>query len=332
MSATGRPEREYRSAQREGGPLTRAVVFAYHNVGVRCLRLLLSEGVDVPLVITHRDDPDETIWYDSVAATAAEHDVAVLVPEDPNTPEVAAAVRAAAPDFLFSFYYRRMLKAPLLAAARQGALNMHGSLLPRYRGRAPVNWAVLHGERETGATLHYMTEKPDRGDIVAQTAVPILPDDTAREVFDKVTVAAEMTLAAALPALVAGTAPRRAQDLALGAYFGGRKPADGVVDWMLPAQRIHDLVRAVAPPYPGAMTTVGGVAARVLRTRVADPAESPTLAPTLAIVDGRLFAHCGGGGSLRVLELELAGRPADAAAVRERFGAAPVPLGGTVEC
>ena len=85
-----------------------------------------------------------------------------------------------------------MLGAPLLALPRRGALNMHGSLLPKYRGRAPVNWAVLHGERETGASLHYMAVKPDAGDLVAQTAVPILPDDTAREVFDKVTVAAEM--------------------------------------------------------------------------------------------------------------------------------------------
>ena len=108
---------------------------------------------------------------------------------------------------------------------------MHGSLLPKYRGRAPVNWAVLHGERETGATLHYMTEKPDAGDIVAQTAVPILPDDTAREVFDKVTVAAEIALDGALPALVAGTAPRTPQDLAQGRYFGGRRPEDGVIDW-----------------------------------------------------------------------------------------------------
>ena len=104
---------------------------------------------------------------------------------------------------------------------------MHGSLLPRYRGRAPVNWAVLHGERETGATLHYMTEKPDAGDIVAQSAVPILPDDTAREVFDKVTVAAEIALDGVLPALIAGTAPRVPQDLAAGVYFGGRRPEDG---------------------------------------------------------------------------------------------------------
>ncbi len=184
---------------------------------------------------------------------------------------------------------------------------MHGSLLPRYRGRAPVNWAVLFGERETGATLHYMTEKPDAGDIVAQTAVPILPDDTAREVFDKVTLAAEMTLDRALPALIAGTAPRLPQDLAQGSYFGGRTPADGTIDWNRDAATIHNLVRAVAPPYPGALTTVGGHGARVLRTRVADPATSRTLAPALEARDGRLLAHCGGGGTLHVLSLEIDG-------------------------
>jgi methionyl-tRNA formyltransferase len=111
---------------------------------------------------------------------------------------------------------------------------MHGSLLPRYRGRAPVNWAVLHGERETGATLHYMTEKPDAGDIVAQTTVPILPDDTAREVFDKVTLAAEITLDSALPALRGDRA--RIHKAAQASCFGGRKPEDGTIDWFRPAK------------------------------------------------------------------------------------------------
>ena len=173
--------------------MTCAVVFAYHNVGVRCLKVLLAHGVEIPLVVTHVDTPGETIWFESVAATAAEYGVAVLTPTDPNAAEIVAHVAECRPDFLFSFYYRSMLKAPLLALARHGALNMHGSLLPQYRGRAPVNWAIIRGETETGATLHYMTEKPDDGDIVAQTAVPILPDDTAKEVFDKVTVAAELT-------------------------------------------------------------------------------------------------------------------------------------------
>src|SRR5262249_30275565 len=138
----------------------RAVVFAYHNVGVRCLKVLLAHGINVPLVVTHPDDPRETRWFDSVSATAAECGIAPIAPDDPNASDVVARVGALAPDLLFSFYYRRMLGAPLLALARRGALNVHGSLLPKYRGRAPVNWAVLHGERETGATLHYMAAKP----------------------------------------------------------------------------------------------------------------------------------------------------------------------------
>ena len=308
--------------------MTRAVVFAYHKVGVRCLKVLLAHGIEVPLVVTHADSAGETIWFDSVAAAAAEHDIAATWPDDPNTPEAAARIAALKPDFLFSFYYRRILQAPLLAVPARGALNMHGSLLPKYRGRSPVNWAVLHGERETGATLHYMTEKPDAGDLVAQMAVPILPDDTAQEVFDKVAVAAEVALDGVLPSLVAGAAPRTRQDQALGSYFGGRRPDDGIIDWARDVVTIHNLVRAVAPPYPGAFTTVGGVPARLLRTRVQDLATARTLTPTLRAHGGRIEAHCGGGGTLRVLSLEIDGVAATAEAVTGRFGAAPVPLGG----
>jgi methionyl-tRNA formyltransferase len=305
----------------------RAVVFAYHNVGVRCLKVLLAHGVDVPLVVTHEDGPDEAIWFGSVAGAAAEQRIAVVAPDDPNTPEFVARIAALEPDFLFSFYYRRMLKAPLLALPARGALNLHGSLLPKYRGRSPVNWAVLHGERETGATLHYMTVKPDAGDIVAQMAVPILPDDTAREVFDKVTVAAEIALDGVLPALVAGIAPRRPQDAAHAGFFGGRRPEDGVIDWTRDAVTIHNLVRAVAPPYPGAFTTVGGAPARVLRTRVLDPAAPPGSAPTVAVRDGHAVAHCGGGGTLEVLAIEIDGVAATPAALGARLGAAPMALG-----
>ncbi len=304
-----------------------AVVFAYHNVGVRCLLTLLAHGVRVPLVVTHADSPGETIWFDSVAATAAERAIPVIAPDDPGAPEIVRRIAALQPDFIFSFYYRRMLKPALLALPSRGALNMHGSLLPFYRGRAPVNWAVLHGERTTGATLHYMAEKPDSGDIVAQAAVPILPDDTAREVFDKVTVAAETTLDAVLPALLAGTAPRHPQDLRAGSYFGGRGPDDGIIDWNKDAAAIHNLARAVAPPFPGAFTSVGGHRARVLRTRIVDATAAPTLAPSLSLHDGTLIAHCGGGGRLAILALEIDGQAVDAAQFAQRFGAAPVALG-----
>jgi methionyl-tRNA formyltransferase len=300
---------------------SRVVVFAYHNVGVRCLKTLLAHGIEVPLVVTHQDDPAETRWFGSVADTAADYGIATIAPPDPNAAEVIARIEACRPDFLFSFYYRAMLKAPLLALPPRGALNMHGSLLPKFRGRAPVNWAIIHGETETGATLHYMTEKPDNGDIVAQTAVPILPDDTAREVLDKVTVAAEMSLHDALPALLAGTARRTPQDLSRGGYFGGRKPEDGTIDWAKSATEIHNLVRAVAPPYPGARTMLDDRPARILRTRVLDAA-SPSRMPSLAVERGQLLAHCGGGGTLLILALEIEGATVAASAL----GGAPLRL------
>ena len=304
-----------------------AVVFAYHEVGARCLRVLLAHGIDVPLIVTHADDPRENIWFERVADVAAKNALHAITPTDPNMSEVIARVAACAPDFLFSFYYRSMLKPALLALPRRGALNMHGSLLPKYRGRAPVNWAVLHGERHTGATLHYMTDRPDAGDIVAQQAVPILPDDTAADVLRKVAVAAEIALDAALPALIAGTAPRIAQDLTQGSYFGGRTPEDGRIDWSRPARLIHDLVRAVAPPYPGAMTMIAGVPARILATRVIDDSASAAREPAIEVRDGRITVRCGGGGILAISALELDGAPVDAANVLARFECATVPLG-----
>jgi methionyl-tRNA formyltransferase len=293
--------------------MTRSVVFAYHNVGVRCLKVLLAHGVDVALVVTHRDNPNEEIWFDSVAGAAADYGLPVMTPEDPNAAEVIEQITAAAPDFLFSFYYRLMLKSPLLGLAKQGAYNMHGSLLPKYRGRVPVNWAVLRGERETGATLHRMVEKPDAGDVVAQQSVPILPDDTAKEVFDKVTLAAEICLDRALPGLLAGTAPHTPQDLSQGAYFGGRKPEDGRIDWSRPASEIHNLVRAVAPPYPGAFSATAGGRLRVLRTLTA--AARAVSVPTLFSAAGELYAGCGDGRVLRLLAAELDDRPLTAASL-----------------
>lgn len=281
----------------------RAVVFAYHNVGVRCLQVLLARGVEVALVVTHADNPAEAIWFDSVAAFCDERGIACIMPDEPAAPELFVQVRAAAPDYLFSFYYRHMLPAALLALAPRGAYNMHGSLLPKYRGRVPVNWAILHGETETGATLHEMTARPDAGAIIAQVPVPILPDDTAYEVFGKVTVAAEQALWQVLPALLAGSAARMPNELGSGSYFGGRTPADGRIDWRQPAQAIYNLHRAVAPPYPGAWTVIGKETYTIGKARLeAQPARAlpPGLAPGLAVVDGRIL---GIGGDGRVLHI-----------------------------
>ncbi len=298
--------------------MSRAVVFAYHNVGVRCLSVLLAHGVDVALVVTHRDNPAENIWFDSVAELAALHGIPTITPDNPNTPEVVNQIRALQPDFFFSFYYREMLGRELLAIPKRGALNMHGSLLPKYRGRVPVNWAIIRGETETGSTLHYMTEKPDNGDIVAQQAVPILPDDTALQVFQKVTVAAEMALNACLPDLLVGRAQAVKQDLSKGAYFGGRKAADGVIDWSQSAQEIHNLVRAVAPPYPGATTQMMGLPMRILQTLVTQCTAAGEK-PAFYVKEDKAYAICGQG-VLRVVQFELDGRVMSAAEFSARFG------------
>jgi len=294
----------------------RAVVFAYHNVGVRCIKVLLARGVDVALVVTHEDNPAETIWFESVADLCREHRIPFIAPDDPQSPELSARIRAARPDFIFSFYYRHMLPAELLALAAHGAYNMHGSLLPKYRGRVPINWAVLHGETQTGATLHEMAAKPDAGAIVAQTAVPILPDDTAYEVFGKVVVAAEQTLWNALPAMLSGRTPKLPNDLSKGSYFGGRKPEDGRIDWTQPAQAVYNLHRAVAPPYPGAWTMIAGKTVVIGKARLSG-SPKPDLPQGLAVVDNRMFGICGDGRALLIHELLADGKPVSPAELQK---------------
>ena len=233
------------------------VVCAYHNVGYRCLEELLRQGADVRIVFTHEDSPTEEIWFASVRELAADNGIP-YVTTDINLPENVARLTEIAPDFLLSFYYRNMIKPQVLELARHGALNLHGSYLPKYRGRVPVNWAVINGETETGATLHYMVEKPDAGDIVDRERVAIDFTDTAFDVFNKVTDAAVSVISRAWPQLRTGTAPRIPMDLKAGNYCGGRKPEDGRIDWTRSAVQIYNLVRGVTHPYPGAFTHLDG--------------------------------------------------------------------------
>ena len=289
--------------------MTRAVVFAYSEVGVRCVRELLRQDVEIPLLFTHADDPGESRWFGSVRKLGQAHGLRVEMPDTPNTPEWIDAARVLAPDFLFSFYYRHMLDKAWLQVPRRGALNMHGSLLPRYRGRAPVHWAILKGESVTGASLHYMLEKPDAGALVDQQSVPILENDTALDVSLKVADAAEQVLRRSLPALVAGNAAATPLDLERGSYFGRRRPEDGRIDWRCTARAVHDLVRAVAPPFPGAFTEVNGCRLAVLETRVdARPVKYPAGAPCLYAEGGEWFADCMDGRRLRILRLAIDGQ------------------------
>ncbi|MRW89304.1 formyltransferase [Duganella sp. FT80W] len=303
-------------------PRRRAVVFGYHNVGVRCLKVLLAAGVEVALVVTHEDSASENIWFESVITLCQAEGIPYITPADAKSPELLAQVQALRPDLMFSFYYRHMLPAELLAVAP--AFNMHGSLLPEFRGRAPVNWAVLHGATVTGATLHEMTVKPDAGAIVSQMEVPILPDDTAHEVFGKVQVAAEQALWRVLPSLLDNSAPRLHNDLSKGGYFGGRKPEDGRIDWSQPGQQVYNLHRAVAPPYPGAFTDLDGVRYVIQRARLNGNfgnVVSLSLPPGLAVVDNCIFGVCGDGRMLTISSLTADGEPITAEQLHTRLAA-----------
>jgi methionyl-tRNA formyltransferase len=281
-----------------------AVVFAYHDVGVNCLEALLSAGIQIDLVVTHQDDPHENIWFGSVAKLCIDQNIPYVTPSANELVNLIPKFQTLAPDYIFSFYYRHMIPAPILGCAKIAALNMHGSLLPKYRGRAPVNWAILHGEQETGATLHVMEIKPDAGDIVGQAAVSIGPDENATDVFGKVSGAAVTVIQQVLPELMQGRVPRKLNELHKGSYFGGRKPADGQIHWHQTAQQIHNLVRAVAPPYPGAFTDHQGATMIVARTSLKGllPSSLNLGITGIQVVDNRVFGICGDHQAVEILE------------------------------
>ena len=235
----------------------KTIVLAYHNIGCTGIKALLRNGFDIAAVFTHKDDPKENIWFDSVAELAARENIPVYAPEDINHPLWVQKIRDLAPRMIFSFYYRRLVRAPILDIPSQGSLNLHGSLLPKYRGKCPINWVLVNGEKETGVTLHHMTTRPDDGDIVGQVRIEIAKDDTAHSLHGKAATAAAEMLDEILPELRTGKAPRIPQEQAQASYFGGRTPADGEIDWAMPAVKIRNLVRAVTRPFPGAFSHMG---------------------------------------------------------------------------
>jgi len=282
----------------------RILVFAYHDVGFECLDVLLRRRDDIIAVITHEDNPQEQIWFRSVADLARINDIPVYTPGSVNTPDWASRIQGWNPAIIFSFYYRNMIQEDILNIPRLGSFNMHGSLLPRYRGRAPINWAVLHGEKETGVTLHHMVKRADAGDIVDQKTVPIAQEDTAHDVFRKAVKAARLVLERQIDGLLNGTAPRRKQDESRATYFGGRRPEDGRIDWTQGAETIYNLIRAVTHPYPGAFTVSGGQKLFVWRARpVKGTEEKPG-----KVVSLNPLRVATGSGSLEIITLQWSGK------------------------
>jgi methionyl-tRNA formyltransferase len=293
----------------------RIIFLGYHNIGYACLEALIERchelGDEIVAVVTHADDPKENIWFASVRQLAFDNFLPVYQPADPNDPVFVAAMQALQPDFLFSCYYRHMLKQPVLDLPRLGALNLHGSLLPRYRGRCPVNWVLVHGETETGVTLHYMVAKADQGDIVGFKRVPITFEDTALTLSAKMTAAAAELIREAYPLLRAGTAPRLTQDHARASYYGGRTPQDGLIDWRHSALNTYNLVRAVTHPYPGAFTFFQGQklliwAGQITAAPVAGPVEPGQVT---AAVPGEGLLVATGAGHFLITQAQWEGEP-----------------------
>jgi methionyl-tRNA formyltransferase len=212
-----------------------------------------------------------------------------------------------------------MISAKILGLAPLGAFNLHGSLLPKYRGRAPINWAVLHGEPRIGMTLHRMVRAPDAGAIVDQEGVGIGPRDTAEQAFRKVLPCARHVLERQIDALLAGTAKETPQDDSQATYFGGRKPEDGRIAWTQTSRQIFNLIRAVTDPYPGAFTDLGPARLMVwwaepdspaTRGRRGRPGEILSLAPLVVAT---------GDGALELTRTEWRGAPVPTLLVGQRL-------------
>lgn len=271
----------------------KCVVFAYHNIGCAGVEALLKNGYEISAIFTHKDNPQENIWFDSVAELGCRYGIPVYAPESVNHPIWTGRIKSMAPDMLFSFYFREMLSDEILSLPKFGAVNLHGSLLPKYRGRVPLNWALINGEKEAGVTLHYMTSRADAGDIIDQEAFAITDRDDIKSVFAKAVNAAEVVLARSLPRLAAGTAERRPQNSAEATKFPGRKPADGEIFWSNSAESIRNLVRAVTRPYPGAFTFMGDRKAYIWEAELVS--DAPKGAPGTILSTDPLVIACGEG-------------------------------------
>jgi methionyl-tRNA formyltransferase len=297
----------------------RILFFGYSEVGHDCLSLLLERGDNVVALITHEDSPGEKIWFKTPAAAAQAKGIPVHAPEKAGAPEWLGRIEAMRPDLILSVYYRNMIGGKILGLAPLGAFNMHGSLLPKYRGRAPINWAVLNGEPRIGMTLHRMVREADAGAIVDQDGVDIGPRDTAEQAFRKVLPCARRVLARQIDALLAGTARETPQDPSQATYFGGRKPDDGRIDWTKTSRQVFNLIRAVTDPYPGAFTEVGPASLMVWWAEPDSPAARGKSGRPGEVISASPLVVATADGALELTKTEWRGSPAVALAAGQQL-------------
>ena len=233
----------------------RILFLGNHTLGVKTLATL-SGRATVAGVVAHPPDAEDGVRYESVYQFASRRGWPVIRGRGKDE-AVAQFINMAKPDFLWITDYRFLIPSSVIALAAKGAVNLHPSLLPRYRGRAPINWAILNGERELGLTAHFVDEGMDTGPIIAQYRFALSEDQDAGDALEILYPLYQRITREVLGHLHSASVPSRLQDHRLASVFPARKPGDGLIDWKQPAKKIRDLIRAVAHPYPGAFTFWG---------------------------------------------------------------------------
>jgi len=286
----------------------KVAVFAYHNMGIAGLNALVRAGYRIAWIVSHEDDPAENCWFSSVREWGKERRIPVECPADISNKNWEKRIGDLQPEMIFSFYYRHMIPEKILRIPPRGAYNLHGSLLPDYRGRCPVNWVLVNGETQTGVTLHHMVRKADAGDIVGQRIVSIAPDDTAFTLYGKLCAEAGILLDELLPLMKVGQAPRIPQELSRGSYFGGRRPEDGLINWNWTSSRIFNLIRAVTDPYPGAFCKMENGSKLLIWWGLPEEGggQEKTRPPGFVEIDGNRILIWTGQGRIRLLDVQVA--------------------------
>lgn len=227
---------------------------------------IIEAGYRIELVITQPDRPKGRglrLISSPIKEIAMEYHFPILAPQSIKDTEVIDRIRYINPDVIVVVAYGQILPPMILESARYGCVNLHASLLPKYRGPAPVAWAIINGEQETGVTTIFMNERVDEGDIIFQKKISILPEDTRGSLEEKLATLGAELLIETLEAIESGTAPRIPQDHSLATYAPMLKDTDAVINWILPAEKIINFIRGLAP-LPGAHTYLGKMRIRIL--------------------------------------------------------------------
>lgn len=281
----------------------RIVFLGSQRIGARCLEVVIEQGHEVVGVATFSPEPHEQ-WVNDVDVLVERHGLPVLDVRRFKDPAELQALQAAAPDLTLVIGWRWLLPEAVLAVPLRGTVGIHGSLLPRLRGFAPVNWALIRDEETTGPTMFYIDEGMDTGDIIASTSFALTDDDDAATVRQRIEDESVELVRTMLPRLSAGNAPRQSQRHELATFGAQRRPRDGEIDWSTSSREIFNFVRGITHPYPGAVAAIGGIQWRVWKVRPLDapPGQPGTVLTTDADGAPRIVSSCDG--QVEIISLE----------------------------